>query len=280
MSEDEPNPPESLGPRVKRLRKAQRMSQRYVGEHVGMSEAWVGQVERGDIASPGGQPLERLAALLGTTVDALLTGRAERDATGRLPAGTGTLSVRNRPEPDGNGPAGPGGAGLQPYRGMPVFRYGTVGDPLSASDAPAPHDQVMLKEELVREGARVGPRGWGVLLTGSELSGWRMPDGARLLAGWSVFCNPDAAEGVPAEAWEGRLVIGRDLGGEVVVGQLVRAPDAEGGLGLPWAAATYRAGVPAERQQRRRLARIFGPVVWQQGPGYPESGPDGEGGAA
>jgi transcriptional regulator with XRE-family HTH domain len=237
-----------------------------LARRTGRSRSTVGYWLKGTHPIPD-DALAAVAEALGTTADALLAEARRRagDASGQRPADSATMGAPSRTDV------------LAPstHRVVPTYRIGTPAARVGTGE----YEDVLVEEGLVREGGAVGPNGWGVRLEGDELNGWGAPNGGRLVAGWTVFVNPDAAAGVPAEAWEGQLVVGVDLAGALTVGVLVRAA-AGNGPGLPWAVSSYRAGVPLERQVRRRLSRLYGIVAWHQGPGYAVSGPlaDGDGG--
>ncbi len=67
---------ESFAARLKSLRSARGVSQRWLAREAGISDAFLCQMERGQ-TEPGAAVLERLADVLGTTMDALWKG-AER----------------------------------------------------------------------------------------------------------------------------------------------------------------------------------------------------------
>jgi transcriptional regulator with XRE-family HTH domain len=240
MDEGEPTVGSTLGQRVKTLRKGQRMSQQYVADHIGVSAAWVGQVERGTIASPGGPLLEKVAALLGTTVDALLTGRppvAAVDATGRLPAGSGTLSARDGAVAAGGetveSGGGTEGASAQRTSGVVLSRDGEAGVYpgywLWRRDDP--RDGGAAAQEARSAGRRVLDEG-GDVRAGRSVFVVRVDDpGAlaidtaqgRVATGWRIFVDRDRA----ASAAPGTTVAAMTRRGELAVGELGR--DADGG---------------------------------------------------
>lgn len=280
--------PTSLGRRLRDLRLSRNLSQRDLAAASGASPSWIGQVERGTIPAPGGAKLACVAAALRTSVDAILSG----DATGWLPPDGGTLPAGDGAVADGGdvvaaaprrlarGSASGRFSPTPAHRLVPVYRYGTVGDPEDEGDAPDPAAFVPLPEVLVRgERSRVGTRGWGVVLNGDELSRHATAGGGRLRAGWAVFCNPAVVDG-PPEAWEGRLVVALSLARELVAGVLERAPEGATIGPLPeWVVRTDALGVPRDRERRTRLRRVYGPAVYYQPPGFEAASPVDDGAA-
>lgn len=113
------------------------------------------------------------------------------------------------------------GARLVQMRRYAVFPSGMLGDPMSPDPQRRPR-QVEHRWMPVDEATVIGETGWAVLLTGDELSNWSVA-GAPLSAGWCLYCNPEESVEVPWRAWEGHLVVGRDIGGRLRAGVLRRA---------------------------------------------------------
>lgn len=76
---------EGLGARIRALRKAQGLTQKDLGERLGVSQVQISNYELG-IDEPPASTLPRLAQILDTSVQYLLTG--SHDPAGRVPFGT------------------------------------------------------------------------------------------------------------------------------------------------------------------------------------------------
>lgn len=300
------------GQRVGQLREHKGWSVRQLAARSKVSHTAIGQLERGEVLEPHRLTLEALADAFGWPSVELLLESDEleppaRGATERLPVETVTMASGSRAESGGGEPVWSGGeevdeevdrdaptgihsparhaGGMEgeartrgrgsPFRLVPAYRYGTVGDPADPSGEPDPTEWVSLREDLVRgERARVGTGGWGVVLGGNELSNQVTRDGAHLQAGWSVFCNPATAANAPPEAWEGRVVVALSLAREIVAGVLEPAPEGASIGPLPaWVVRTDTAGLSLAQQRRTRLRAIYGPAVWFQPPGYESTTP-------
>ncbi|HEX2032820.1 MAG TPA: helix-turn-helix transcriptional regulator [Chloroflexota bacterium] len=174
---------------------------------------------------------------------------------GSLHAAGGTTS-----SPDSeSGPAAPPDRAGPPtrHRWYRTYQYGAIGDPTDAQRAPRHHVERLVKYD---EAAMIGEAGWAVTLTGNELSNWSA-GGGPLGPGWALYCNPELAHDVPREAWEGQLVIARDLAGRLLAGVLSRAGD-----GNAWLLSTDSASL--RQQVVNRVAQVYGPVVLYQPPSH------------
>lgn len=63
-----------IGDQIKRVREERGLSVTELAELAAVSPGYVGKLERGDIASPGFLPVQRIAAALDVTMDALAGG--------------------------------------------------------------------------------------------------------------------------------------------------------------------------------------------------------------
>lgn len=152
---------------------------------------------------------------------------------------------------------GAAGARLVQLRRFAVFPAGILGDPESPDPLRRPR-QVEHRWLPVDEATVVGEAGWGVVLAGDELSNWSL-SGAPLGAGWCLYCNPDESVDVPRRAWEGQLVVARDLGGRLRAG-LLRPAGSEG-----WFVTTDSAQMA--EQLAYHVEHVYGPVVFFSPPG-------------
>lgn len=83
---------ETIGQRVKRLRKAMKMTQIQVGKVIGISGVAVGGWER-DESKPSGENLYRLAKLLGVDESVILYGGKTESFTNAVPMPTATARL-------------------------------------------------------------------------------------------------------------------------------------------------------------------------------------------
>ncbi|RKT88868.1 Helix-turn-helix domain-containing protein [Saccharopolyspora antimicrobica] len=89
---------DSVGARVRELRRGRGLTLKKLGEHAGLSHAFLSQFERG-LTTASVNTLQRIAVALGTTVSALLATRTEQEI-GVLRAGEG-VAVPRADVPDG-----------------------------------------------------------------------------------------------------------------------------------------------------------------------------------
>src|SRR5262249_22874478 len=155
--------PPSLGRRIAGLRHAQGWSQRRLAEAAGVSHGYIALLELGRLPSPGKFRLDAVARALNLrTSDALLSPRL----------GDGSLdgSLRSPLETTGLGRAVPESAnvlgGLEQVRPpsarpLPVFRWGSCGDP---RDRECPPDPDYLEYPPPGRETLIGPNGFGVVV--------------------------------------------------------------------------------------------------------------------
>jgi transcriptional regulator with XRE-family HTH domain len=213
--------------------------------------------------------LEALAAALGADPGALLTGSAVPvDATGRLPAGSGTLGARGGPVAAGNGTAadrrepletdakrgiaaGPGvvlspGGEARLYPGYWLWRRDDPRDAGSAAAAALSPGRRVLDEGGDVDAAR------SVFVVRVDDPGALVIDTAqgRVASGWRIFVDRDGARAAAA----GATVAAMTLRGELAVGELGRCAD--GG----WYLDTGRSREPVDR------ADVLGTVLKYSAP--------------
>ena len=152
--------PTALAGRLAVLRRARGWSQRRLASAAGVSHAYVALLERGRLATPSKARLDALAHALDLPSADALTGE---------PA---WLNVRGpldslRPETAGR---------------LPVYRWGSCGDPRDRESAPDPDhlDYPPLGRESL-----IGPRGFGVMVRGDSMAARGIQDGDV------VWVNPD-----------------------------------------------------------------------------------------
>lgn len=86
------NQEETIGQRVKRLRKAKNLSQYRLAALVGTSDNYILQLENGTVKVPGSDKLLKIAEVLETTTDYLLTGKKPKIEVGPPVINQDTLS--------------------------------------------------------------------------------------------------------------------------------------------------------------------------------------------
>jgi SOS-response transcriptional repressor LexA len=182
--------PHALGQRVALLRQRHALSQRRLAEQAGVSHGYIAQLELGRLASPGTFRLDAIARALGLrTADSLLNPPpvvALRDP----------VSVEQR-----SNVAGP----LDQLHGpdarlLPVFRWGSCGDP---RDRESPPDPDHLEYPPPGRETLIGANGFGVMVKGDSMAGRGIHDGDV------VWVNPDRPYAV------GKVVLAlvSDIGG-------------------------------------------------------------------
>lgn len=190
--------PTALGTRIATLRHAHGWSQRQLADAAGVSHGYVGLLERGRLPSPGKFRLDAIARALDLrTADALL-GPLPRDPFGPshvLTPANGTLG-------DGPNVVGPLDA-LRPadVRPLPVYRWGSCGDPRDRESAPDPDH---LEYPPPGRESLIGPSGFGVMVKGDSMAGRGIVDGDV------VWVNPDRRYQLNKVV----LALVRDLSGE------------------------------------------------------------------
>src|SRR5689334_19940253 len=150
--------PHALGQRIAALRRAQGWSQRRLAEAAGVSHGYIALLELGRLPSPGKFRLDAVARALDLrTSDALLNP----EAAAAVPSATVFASARP-PAPLANGLANVAGS-LDQLRSpgarlLPVFRWGSCGDP---RDQESPPDPDRLEYPPPGRETLIGPHGFG-----------------------------------------------------------------------------------------------------------------------
>jgi transcriptional regulator with XRE-family HTH domain len=199
----------TLGQRIASLRRASGWSQRRLAQAAGVSHGYIGLLERGQLTSPGRFRLDAIArAFHLRTSDALLaldpssTPDAEPDAehiegSEFLPAATGRaddapalrdgFAARTRVEVGENvlGPVDQVRAAWA--RPLPIFRWGSCGDP---RDRESPPDPDRLEFPPPGREMLIGPNGFGVVVRGESMAGRGIHEGDV------VWVNPDRSHQV------------------------------------------------------------------------------------
>jgi SOS-response transcriptional repressor LexA len=164
--------PHDIGLRIAGLRRAQGWSQRRLAEAAGVSHGYVALLELGRLPSPGKFRLDAVAHALNLrTSDALL--------------GQQSLTI-GPPANATNGSANVVGGldQLRPSdaRPLPVFRWGSCGDP---RDRESPPDPDHLEFPPPGRETLIGPAGFGVMVKGESMAG------RGILDGDVVWVNPE-----------------------------------------------------------------------------------------
>src|SRR5882762_7627847 len=167
--------PLALGQRIAGLRRAAGWSQRRLAEAAGVSHGYVALLELGRLPSPGKFRLDAVARALNLrTSDALL---GQQSLTIGAPADAPNGSVNN--VLGGIEQLRPSGA-----RPLPVFRWGSCGDP---RDRESPPDPDHLEYPPAGRDTLIGPNGFGVVVKGESMAGRGIYDGDI------VWVNPERA---------------------------------------------------------------------------------------
>jgi SOS-response transcriptional repressor LexA/DNA-binding XRE family transcriptional regulator len=213
--------PLALGQRIAGLRRAHGWSQRRLAEAAGVSHGYVALLELGRLPSPGKFRLDAIARALDLrTSDALVNPALPESADASLPGpryeprtleervrtartarsgaqpaapgpsasrldATGSLAVTER-DRDGLSSTNVVG-GLEQIRSsgarpLPVFRWGSCGDP---RDRESPPDPDHLEYPPPGRETLIGPNGFGVVVKGDSMSGRGIFDGDV------VWVNPE-----------------------------------------------------------------------------------------
>lgn len=152
----------AIARRIEQTMVQQDMTAAELGRRAGLAKGTVDRLLNGERQRPYPSTLEKIADVLGTTVDVLL-GRApllETNVVG--------------PESDLHAPLD---------RRLPVYLWGTAGDPTSPDDSPMPD---RLEYPPVGREPMVGRRGFGVVVRGTSMTDFDIHDGD------TVWINPDA----------------------------------------------------------------------------------------
>ncbi|MDQ6675639.1 MAG: helix-turn-helix domain-containing protein [Chloroflexota bacterium] len=191
--------PRTLGQRIAGLRHAQGWSQRRLAEAAGVSHGYVAQLELGRLPSPGKFRLDAIAHALNLrTSDALfnqpppgvpfdapaegLADEASHDpaARDRMASAASAASAATR----GNVVGGLDQLRPPEARPLPVFRWGSCGDP---RDRESPPDPDHLEFPPPGRETLIGHTGFGVMVKGESMAGRGIHDGDV------VWINPDRA---------------------------------------------------------------------------------------
>ncbi len=185
--------PHTLGQRIAGLRHAQGWSQRRLAEAAGVSHGYVAQLELGRLPSPGKFRLDAIAHALNLrTSDALFNDLAlaspfepppdasAENVSNLLAAQDGLASTRTPSNVLG------GLDQLRPpdARPLPVFRWGSCGDP---RDRESPPDPDHLEFPTPGRETLIGHNGFGVMVKGDSMAGRGIYDGDV------VWINPERA---------------------------------------------------------------------------------------
>ena len=171
-----PADPHALGLRIAGLRHAAGWSQRRLAEAAGVSHSYIALLELGRLPSPGKFRLDSVAHALNLrTSDALLPAAAPpamAEATSPAPEPIESANVLGGLEQ-----LRPPGA-----RPLPVFRWGSCGDP---RDRESPPDPDHLEYPPAGRDTLIGPNGFGVVVKGESMAGRGIYDGDI------VWVNPE-----------------------------------------------------------------------------------------
>src|SRR5438128_8847133 len=169
-----PVDPHALGQRIAGLRRAQGWSQRRLAEAAGVSHGYVALLELGRLPSPGKFRLDAVAHALNLrTSDALLGQQSITigPPTSPLPPGGNVVGGLDQVRPTGARP-------------LPVFRWGSCGDP---RDRESPPDPDHLEFPPPGRETLIGHTGFGVMVKGDSMAGRGIYDGDV------VWINPERA---------------------------------------------------------------------------------------
>jgi SOS-response transcriptional repressor LexA len=166
--------PHALGQRIAALRHAQGWSQRRLAEAAGVSHGYVALLELGRLPSPGKFRLDAVARALNLRTSDALLGQPST-----------TLGPPPRPADSAANVLG-GVDQLRPTgaRPLPVFRWGSCGDP---RDRESPPDPDHLEFPPPGRETLIGPAGFGVVVKGDSMAGRGIFDGDV------VWVNPERA---------------------------------------------------------------------------------------
>jgi SOS-response transcriptional repressor LexA len=187
-----PIDPHTLGERIAALRRGQSWSQRRLAEAAGVSHGYIALLELGRLPSPGKFRLDAVARALNLrTSDALFSSASTAPAVEAAPAFEAARNV----------------AGLVDHvrspdaRLLPVFRWGSCGDP---RDRESPPDPDHLEYPPPGRETLIGANGFGVVVKGDSMAGRGIHDGDV------VWVNPER----PYAVGKVVLALASDAGGE------------------------------------------------------------------
>jgi len=169
--------PHALGLRIAGLRHAAGWTQRRLAEAAGVSHGYIALLELGRLPSPGKFRLDAVARALNLRTSDALLGQAAPLVLETAP--------RQRPGQSNDMVNVLGGleqlrpAGARP---LPVFRWGSCGDP---RDRESPPDPDHLEYPPAGRDTLIGPSGFGVVVKGESMAGRGIYDGDI------VWVNPE-----------------------------------------------------------------------------------------
>jgi SOS-response transcriptional repressor LexA len=187
--------PHLLGQRIAGLRRAQGWSQRRLAEAAGVSHGYIALLELGRLPSPGKFRLDAVARALNLrTSDALVGASPTQPERPVPPPPVAVASVANVV---GNLDQ------LRPpsARPLPVFRWGSCGDP---RDRESPPDPDYLEFPPPGRETLIGPNGFGVVVKGDSMAARGIFDGDV------VWVNPER----PYQIGKVVLALVSDVAGE------------------------------------------------------------------
>jgi transcriptional regulator with XRE-family HTH domain len=177
--------PHTLGQRVAHLRRARGLSQRRLAEAAGVSHGYIALLELGRLASPGTFRLDAIARALGLRTSESL--RSVQDARPGANAAIIDAEVVQPLRAEAPAPNVNVAGTLEQLRGsearlLPVFRWGSCGDP---RDRESPPDPDHLEYPPPGRETLIGPNGFGVMVKGESMAGRGIHDGDV------VWVNPE-----------------------------------------------------------------------------------------
>ncbi|HEV7664411.1 MAG TPA: helix-turn-helix domain-containing protein [Chloroflexota bacterium] len=194
--------PTTLGQRIAGLRRAHGYSQRRLAEAAGVSHGYVALLELGRLPSPGKFRLDAIARALNLrTSDALLNATGPVGAVGPVDAGDLAVASAQPLVMQANVLGGLDQVRPSTSRPLPVFRWGSCGDP---RDRESPPDPDHLEFPPPGRETLIGPAGFGVVVKGESMAGRGIFDGDV------VWVNPER----PYQLGKVVLAMVRDVGGE------------------------------------------------------------------
>jgi SOS-response transcriptional repressor LexA len=203
--------PRTIGQHIAALRRANGWSQRRLADAAGVSHGYIGLLERGQLPNPGKRRLDAVArALRLPTADALLDGQFddawEQDLVKTFGTTIRPASSANVGSASNLGPLGNVAGVVEQLRAasarpLPVFQWGSCGDP---RDRDSPPDPDHLEYPPPGRETLIGPAGFGVVVKGESMAGRGIHDGD------TVWVNPDR----PYAVGKVVLALASDVGGE------------------------------------------------------------------
>ncbi|HLZ32290.1 MAG TPA: helix-turn-helix domain-containing protein [Chloroflexota bacterium] len=196
--------PHTLGLRIAGLRHAHGWSQRRLAEAAGVSHGYVAQLELGHLPSPGKFRLDAIAHALNLRTSDALFGAAPPATSLVPPTATRNLALRDElaSARTGKNVLGALDQLRQPdAQPLPVFRWGSCGDP---RDRESPPDPDHLEFPPPGRETLIGHSGFGVMVKGDSMAGRGIADGDV------VWINPQR----PYQIGKVVLALVTDVGGE------------------------------------------------------------------